>query len=486
MNHQNLFNLDFFPTPEDVLLQMQIDCVNKHVLEPSAGKGNIIDFLKENGAKRVQFCEINKDLQKVCLSKAEMIKEDFLKLQPADISHIELIVMNPPFTTAKQHILHAWEIAPEGCEIITLCNSDTLEHSWGRNQIGTLVKSNGFKTYLGSCFDNAERKTNVNISCVHLFKPVVSESQDFSQFFSDEQDEIFGGQEGIIPHNEIREIVQRYVNSIKLFNEFEVVREKMNDNNKHLNLKPFSVSVNYKDNIVTKESFVVELQKKSWAHVFQKMGIEKFLTSGTKKDLNKFIEQQQSVQFTMRNIYKVIEVVIGTREEQLKKALVEAVDNYTKHTHENRYNVEGWKTNSGYMINKKFIINYMVEHSYYGGMSIREYGLSWDRFSDLIKVLCFLSGKDFDKITSIKYAPCDKNYEGHLTENGGRVSGYSYGNKIVNFNSFKTNTWYKWEFFEFKVFKKGTMHIKFTDLKLWERLNRTYAEIKGQVLPEKF
>ena len=47
------------------------------------------------------------------------------------------------------------------------------------------------------------------------------------------------------------------------------------------------------------------------------------------------------------------------------------------------------------------------------------------------------------------------------------------------------NTWYETEFFEFKGFKKGTAHIKFKDIKLWEYLNRKYAEIKGNVLPEK-
>jgi hypothetical protein len=46
-------------------------------------------------------------------------------------------------------------------------------------------------------------------------------------------------------------------------------------------------------------------------------------------------------------------------------------------------------------------------------------------------------------------------------------------------------TWYDWGFFEVKVFKKGTMHLKFKDEKVWENLNRKYAKIKGQVLPEK-
>jgi hypothetical protein len=29
------------------------------------------------------------------------------------------------------------------------------------------------------------------------------------------------------------------------------------------------------------------------------------------------------------------------------------------------------------------------------------------------------------------------------------------------------------------------MHLKFKDEKIWEKLNRAYAKIKGEVLPEK-
>jgi hypothetical protein len=40
-------------------------------------------------------------------------------------------------------------------------------------------------------------------------------------------------------------------------------------------------------------------------------------------------------------------------------------------------------------------------------------------------------------------------------------------------------------FFEFKFFKKGTMHFKFLNLKHWELLNRAYGKAKGETLPEK-
>jgi len=179
---------------------------------------------------------------------------------------------------------------------------------------------------LGNVFKDAERTTNVNVGLIKLFKPK-AKGQDFSDFFTDEQDDNFGGQEGILPHNQIREVVQRYVNSVILFDKFIELKEQMNNLNSHLNLDPFKVSIEYKDNILTRQDFMIALQKKSWRHVFNLMKVEKYLTKGVKDDLNKFIEQQQKYPFTMKNIFSMVEVILGTREQTLSKALCEAVEN---------------------------------------------------------------------------------------------------------------------------------------------------------------
>lgn len=53
----NLFseNVDFYPTPDDVINTMMLgeDILGKTVLEPSAGSGNIVRWLKRNGARNV-------------------------------------------------------------------------------------------------------------------------------------------------------------------------------------------------------------------------------------------------------------------------------------------------------------------------------------------------------------------------------------------------------------------------------------------------
>ena len=72
-----MFNPEFFPTPVHVLDQMEIDCYGKICADFSAGKGDIIDYLKRNGAERVIATEINEDLCKILAPKCELIGRDF-------------------------------------------------------------------------------------------------------------------------------------------------------------------------------------------------------------------------------------------------------------------------------------------------------------------------------------------------------------------------------------------------------------------------
>lgn len=58
-------NKDFFPTPEHVIEKMLYghDITNKVILEPSAGKGDLIDRLQQE-AKEVIACENDPELKK--------------------------------------------------------------------------------------------------------------------------------------------------------------------------------------------------------------------------------------------------------------------------------------------------------------------------------------------------------------------------------------------------------------------------------------
>ncbi|MBK7885516.1 MAG: DUF4942 domain-containing protein [Chitinophagaceae bacterium] len=82
------------------------------------------------------------------------------------------------------------------------------------------------------------------------------------------------------------------------------------------------------------------------------MNIQKWVTSGVMRDINEFINNRKNYPFSMKNVYRMFEVIVGTREHTMNRAIVEAIDNITKYTHENRYGLPGWKTNEGHLLNK--------------------------------------------------------------------------------------------------------------------------------------
>jgi hypothetical protein len=128
--------------------------------------------------------------------------------------------MNPPFSKGAEHILHAYNIAPAGCKIIALCNLETIKNAYSksREEFKTLVETYGQFQDLGDCFSTAERKTGVNVALIRLDKPGSNYSQEFDGFFMEEEREAETGP-GLMQYNEVRDLVGRYVESIKIYDQ---------------------------------------------------------------------------------------------------------------------------------------------------------------------------------------------------------------------------------------------------------------------------
>lgn len=502
-----MFNQDFYPTPEDVIIQMLegTEIENKIVLEPSAGKGNIIDYLNLNGAKNVLFCETEKDLQTISSQKAKFLKADFLQVTSAEISHVNLIVMNPPFTADEKHILHAYNIAPAGCKVISLCNYNTIKNSYSRTRIEleTLIKNYGSSKNLGECFKTSERSTSVEIGLIILQKPTSDYETEFNGFFMEEEEN--DNPPGLMSYNVIQDLVGRYVDSVKIFDKQLEEAQRMNELTKGYFSVSMGMNITEDKKPIQRNEFKKAMQKSGWNFIFAKMNMKKYATRGLKEDINKFVEEQEKIPFTMRNIYKMLEIIVGTNEQRMDKAILEVFDTLTTHYHENRYNVEGWKTNSHYMLNEKFIIPSMVEKGYRGEVSRCTWSSgNFEKMEDLIKAICYITGDNYSNFISLenfisyKYKLVD--------ENGNFINDKSYdfdvkimsreynymsrqqseypGSQIES-NDIEWGQWLDWGYFEFKCFKKGTIHFKFKDRELWARFNQRVAKLKGYPLFEK-
>jgi hypothetical protein len=468
----NEFHQELYPTPLEAIELMNLECEGKIILEPHGGFGHIIDYCKNNGAKEVLTIEINERCQAILKSKCKIIGTDFFDCKPEEISHINAIYMNPPFSNGERHIMHAWTIAPEGCEIVSLCNYQTIENIKRFPRLNTVISQYGNTENLGDCFSTAERKTGIDIGLIRLFKPVTSSNFEFEGFFM-EEDEKEEDQEGIMQYNEVRALVNRYVFIMKSFDNLKEQLDNLNYNTKEIGLSMIGIEIGYNKGITNKADFSKIIQKQSWDHVFKKMNLEKYVTSGVMRDINKFVETQTKTPFTMKNIYKMLQIIVGTRQQTFDKALEEAIDNFTKHSHENRFGVFGWKTNSGYMLNKKFIVEGISEMSYGNKFQIRYDSYGSRKIDDLIKVMCNLIGEDYN----VKVF--DTNEQKYKIV---AMDLYNWHRTV----EFESNKWFEFRFFEVKFFKKGTMHIKFKDIENWYILNQAYGKLKGFSLPEEY
>jgi hypothetical protein len=461
-----MFGKDFYPTPDHVIevMMANIDITNKVILEPSAGKGNIVDWLQRNNAKEVLSCENNEDLRAILHGKCNVLASDFFNLRPEQITHIDLIVMNPPFSADEKHILHAWEIAPGGCEIIALCNSETLDNRYSRNRaiLRELIDLNGSHESLYNCFSEAERESNVNVSLVRLYKPSTGEMEFDGYFEMQEEEE--RQENGIMTYNSIQEVVSRYVGAVKMFddviNASDTINKLISPISDGLGIHFGAVSSSNSSSNITRDFFKKALQKSAWRSVFHKFNMNKYVTQKLMGDINKFVEQQTAVPFTVRNIYKMIELIVGTHAERMDNVLAEAFDKICSFSSENSTAGEKWKTNSNYKVNQKFIVPYMCSNdtrwpSQYVGMSYSRY----HELDDIVKALCHLKGIDYNTTTNI--------------------------DSFVRNMNMEWGQWYSWGFFEIRGYKKGTMHFKFQNTKLWEDFNRKVGEIKGWQLPRK-
>ena len=486
-----MFNKDFYPTPTPVIEQMLmgVDIQNKTILEPSAGKGNIVDYLNANGAKEVMTCELSDDLAKIVSSKSRFLKSDFMDVTREEVSHLDLIIMNPPFSRDDKHIMHAWDIAPACCTIISLCNSNTLDirFSSDRKILNEIIELNGRYEKFGSCFDNAERQTNVNVSCVWLYKPNTGKDE-FEDFFSLDED-LDDGIEGVAQYNYVRDIVGRYVQAVQMFDEVINASDKINEVIKPIykgsyNAISFGATASRDRNSstkITREVFKKELQKSCWQRVFGDLKMDKYMTRGVRENINEFVEKQQHVPFTMKNVYRMAEMIVGTHASRMGQVLIEAFDLICSYSADNSGAGEKWKTNSDYMINKKFIVPWICKYDnrWPSAHVELDYGKHVNDIEDIIKALCHLTGTNYDELQNIR----------QFVSNTTKIkldSDMDYrSNRERGYIPMEWGQWYNWEpFFKVRGYKKGTMHFEFLNEDVWMKFNIEVARAKGWQLPK--
>jgi len=179
-------NKDFYPTPNKLIRKMlsYIDFKRiRTVLEPSAGKGDLVEGIKKqfeisryHSRKEnydIDLIENNENLQHILQgNKYRLVHDDFLTFDT--YKRYDVIILNPPFSNGDKHLLKAIEMQQSGGEIVCLLNSDTLKNPYTNTRkdlLHQLEKHNADVEYIENAFMDAERSTGVEIALIYINIP---------------------------------------------------------------------------------------------------------------------------------------------------------------------------------------------------------------------------------------------------------------------------------------------------------------------------
>ena len=467
-----MYNESFFPTPAEVADRMiapfsQGELFDRTILEPSAGKGDLCDAINRRtndgysrrSFKKIHCCEIVPDLQAILKGKGHsLVNADFLSFGPA--TAYNLIVMNPPFANGEDHLLHAWKILHHG-DIVCLLSTQSVSHvtTWKRQEVKRLIAEHGSVEHLGPCFQDAFRKTAVNVSLVRLHKK--KEPIRFAIFggMAADNGKVSFPETGdldaqVAERDIIKTIVVSYDRALEVYRRKIPLEAEQSYYQRQLGKLDDNDSIPVGSFEERYNKFVQELTEAGWNQVLQRTKVRELLTRNMIREFDSQKAQLLDLAFTEENIRALLCNLSESGPEILKDCVLEAFDLMTRFHEENRAWHEGWKTNEAWKVNRRVVLPYgpryeswRAEPSFY----------NCNELEDIDRALAYLNGKRLGDVETIIQA--GKKTLAGIRDWSGRQFESTH--------------------FTCRCYQKGTIHLFFKDKDLWERFNLTAAEGKN-------
>ncbi len=449
-----MFGHQLYPTPRHIAYKMIAPYLRSpvwhSVLDPSAGTGNLLECAQSHKQDAAFYAiEIDQNLRTILAEKDfTLIGSDFLEYSDP-VMRFSLILMNPPFDRGVDHVLHAWDLVADGGELCALVNAETIANpnSKKRQLLARIIDEYGITESLGRCFANSENPTDVSVTMIRLTKPVAPNTFDFGDGFAAasavEQREFT--ENPLACSSMIDSLVDQYNAAIASLIEKDLIERKLDFylSTESYKISQFDDKYHLRKPDKSLNSRAIKIRQHFWDIVFKRTELKKRTTSKFHKDFDSYQRTQGTMEFSKANVIEVLRLFFENASEIMQNCIVDVFDKITAYHEKNAVYVEGWKTNSGWKINKKII---HPTYATYGWHYIND-----EAIKDLEAVLCYIGG--YKDIKSVSEAA-------HPFVNG--WSGVQRG-------EFETT------FFDGKIFKKGTLHLTFKDLDLLAEFNRRAA-----------
>ena len=532
-------NDQFYPTPDYIagkmLAGIDWDCVET-ILEPSAGKGDLLRcavkarFKNRNrgGSISADCIEIDPYLRQILSynfskeamrealdayyeldrmaysswTEAEENEHTKLRYQLDEFKSVDmrivhddfltyrgnkrysLILMNPPFAQGDLHLLKALELQKRGGSIVCLLNAETIKNPYTNTRkllMQSLDKYQAQITFVEDAFSKAERKADVDVAIVRVVIPyersrstiyermVKAEEQQYSNF---EATDLVAGS---IPEQMVQGFNVECAAGVELIREFEamqpyVMKElETPDNKAPYNSPILTLTVN----VDSKYDYAPDINKylrctrlKYWRGLFRNEKVMGKLTSNIREEYTETVDKMADYDFTLFNIRQVLAEMDSKLTDGVHTTIMALFDKLSEEhsfypeSVKNVHYFNGWKTNKVHKVGAKSIIpTYGMFSTYSWGDNSFNVSNAYEIISDIEKVFDYLDGKrtaDVDLLSRLNRAK----EEGNMRN-------------------------IECKYFKIDIYKKGTTHIKFTNMDLVDRLN-IYAARKRNWLPPNY
>lgn len=510
-------NDQFYPTPpalaEKMLEGLDMNFVST-VLEPSAGKGDLVTAIARknqlsyrNREIDVDCCEIDPYLRQILQynfsdekkqeigaaqgyhtreydlidhTKLHVVHDDFLTY--SSMKHYDLILMNPPFQDGAKHLLKALHMQRDGGLVICLLNAETLRNPYTdmrQDLVRMLQELNAEITFVDDAFRDAERSASVDAAIVRVHIP---ESEHESEFWSRMKKAI--AESDPQPDPELKALVAGdYIDqAITLYN--TEVAATMEFVKEYRALVPYiytdlSPQDKYRAPILTltvsgdrgasgfdQQLYMRTVRLKYWRALFKNEKFVGRLTSNLRERYEKQVDRMADYEFSAFNIKQIMIEMNAEMTQGVEDSIMGLFDKLTiEHSwfpecKNNRHYYNGWATNKAHKVGKKCIVpENMFRDSWGYGSDYLDTFKAYKVLSDLEKSLDYLGGEGPDGYDLNARLECAKQ------------SGQTRNIQL--------------KYFAIDIFKKGTTHIKFypETMKLVDRLNIYASQKKGWLPP---
>lgn len=488
---------EFYPTPQNIIDKMLFDLdftMIKSILEPSAGKGDIVEALKKKegnhnkyyGKQYYQFdidcIEADQNLQHILKGKNfRVVYNDFLTYNT--MKEYDLIIMNPPFSNGCKHLLKALEMQKRnGGAVVCLLNAETLKNPCTNDRQDLqrkLTEYNAKIEFIQDAFLDAERKTAVEIALIKVQLPEVHresfileglrKTQERREFQTEESTQL-------IDSDFFKAIVNQYQleveAGIKLIKEYYAMKPfilsqfgKDEKTGETIQKGGCIISMTCSKNGLSVNEYIKMVRSKYWTALFENKRFIGQLTNNLQRDFYNKVEELSNYDFSLYNIYQLKIDIRKKVVKGIEDTIINLFDELSYKYHwldemsKNIHYYNGWKTNKGWIINKKVIIPlngfYDLNYSWGGFRPSRH---------DVVSKL-----QDIEK--------CFNYLDGGLTEAVDLEESLKFAEEYEETKDIQL------KYFTVTFYKKGTCHITFNNEELLKKFNIFGSQHKGWLPP---